>query len=240
MIILTWYYFLLGLSFLQYLLIVAFVPVLCYPIVRPGSFHGDQALSSKGSADASSVALDALISCLWAALPFRASTVFPARRAGPSHGGAWCATGARPPRPHPRPRCPGPAAPAACRGGACGRRARTARAPPLRPSTQPLRGLRVHRAVLLGSRGRQGAWGIGGWWRVAGPRRRRSPPRAFVTWWRFSWGRNNLILFVLMVGISLIEAELYYELYLNLSYFDRKRNKIAITKIKITKRAMRT
>ena len=66
------------------LLIVAFVPIRCDLIVPPGSFHGDQALSSNSSADASSIALDALISCLWAALPFRTGTVFPAHRAGPS------------------------------------------------------------------------------------------------------------------------------------------------------------
>ena len=48
------------------------------------------------------------------------------------------------------------------RGDARGRRAHTARAPPLRTPTQPLGGLRVHRAVLRGPRGRRRGWGTVG------------------------------------------------------------------------------
>ena len=42
-------------------------------------------------------------------------------------------------------------------------------APLLRTPTQPLGGLRVHRAVLLGPRGRWGAGSVGGWARWLGP-----------------------------------------------------------------------
>ena len=71
------------------------------------------------------------------------------------------------------------------RGDARGRRAHTARAPPLRTPTQPLGGLRVHRAVLLGPRGRRRAWGT-----VGEPAAAALPPRAFVAWRCFSWGQN--------------------------------------------------
>ena len=48
------------------------------------------------------------------------------------------------------------------RGGARGHRAQATRALPLPTPTQPLGGLRIQRAVLLGLRGRWGASGTGG------------------------------------------------------------------------------
>ena len=108
----------------------------CDSIVTPGSFHGDQAPPSNSSSDASSVALDALFSCL----RFRADTVFPARRAGPSRRRLAVCDRRATSTPTPRPLTPGPRC--AGRAGVVGRPPRPHGAgPPLGPPRQALRGL---------------------------------------------------------------------------------------------------
>ena len=123
--ILTWDYFSLSLRFLiQCLLIVAFVPVL-YAVTQ-SSLPG----ASMGIRRYPATAAPTPAASLW--MPsFR---VFGFARtpssppAGPAHrgGDSRCATGARPPRPHPRLQRPGPAAPAAP-GWWAGHRAHKAR-----------------------------------------------------------------------------------------------------------------